>query len=64
VERWSRGEDLFTKKFVFIPVEKDMHWSLACFCNLDKIQVRSVYTAVCNLFMPSVHVHAVDRVSF
>ncbi|CAN0425074.1 unnamed protein product, partial [Ectocarpus sp. 13 AM-2016] len=52
VERWSRGEDLFTKKFVFIPVVNDMHWSLACFCNLDKIQVRSVYTAVCNLFMP------------
>ncbi|CAN0524277.1 unnamed protein product, partial [Ectocarpus sp. 12 AP-2014] len=29
VGRWSKGEDLFTKKFVFIPVVKDMHWSLA-----------------------------------
>ncbi|CAN0051352.1 unnamed protein product, partial [Ectocarpus fasciculatus] len=33
VKRWSGGQDLFTKKFAFIPVVMDMHWSLTCFCN-------------------------------
>ncbi|CAN0005747.1 unnamed protein product, partial [Ectocarpus fasciculatus] len=30
VERWSGGQDIFTKKFVFIPIAMTMHWSLTC----------------------------------
>ncbi|CAN0084189.1 unnamed protein product, partial [Ectocarpus fasciculatus] len=33
VERWSGGQDIFTKKFVFIPIAMTMHWSLTCLCN-------------------------------
>ncbi|CAN0435907.1 unnamed protein product, partial [Hapterophycus canaliculatus] len=38
VQHWTRNVDLFSKKFVFVPVVEDMHWSLACLCNLDKLE--------------------------
>eukprot|EP00903_Cladosiphon_okamuranus_P020870 g19165.t1 len=38
VQHWARNVDLFSKKFVFVPVVEDMHWSLACLCNLDKLK--------------------------
>ncbi|CAN0223242.1 unnamed protein product, partial [Ectocarpus fasciculatus] len=38
VQHWTRNVDLFKKKFVLVPVVEDMHWSLACLCNLDKLE--------------------------
>ncbi|CAM9679543.1 unnamed protein product, partial [Ectocarpus sp. 12 AP-2014] len=38
VKRWSRYVDLFSMKFVMVPVVEDAHWSLACLCNLDKLE--------------------------
>ncbi|CAM9925291.1 unnamed protein product, partial [Ectocarpus sp. 8 AP-2014] len=35
VKRWSRHVDLFSMKFVMVPVVEDEHWSLACLCNLE-----------------------------
>lgn len=40
VQHWSRNVDLFSKKFVFFPVVDNLHWSLACVANLDKLEVR------------------------
>lgn len=40
VQTWSSKVDLFCKKFVFVPVVEDMHWSLACVCNLHQLKVR------------------------
>ena len=33
VERWTRGVDVFAKKFLLVPVFKDQHWSLAIICH-------------------------------
>ncbi|CAN0374464.1 unnamed protein product, partial [Ectocarpus sp. 13 AM-2016] len=39
VGRWDKTVDLFTKKFVLVPVVQNDHWSLACLCNLDTVKV-------------------------
>ncbi|CAN0272400.1 unnamed protein product, partial [Scytosiphon promiscuus] len=46
VQRWARNVDIFSKKFVFVPVVEVLHWSLACVCNLDKLKVRSLVQCV------------------
>ena len=33
VERWTRGVDVFAKKFLLVPVVEDLHWSLAIVCH-------------------------------
>ena len=33
VERWTRGVDVFAKKFLLVPVVGDQHWSLAIVCQ-------------------------------
>ncbi|KAJ1457572.1 hypothetical protein M885DRAFT_515174 [Pelagophyceae sp. CCMP2097] len=33
VERWTRGIDIFAKKFVVVPIVRDLHWSLAIICH-------------------------------
>ena len=33
VERWTRGVDVFAKKFLLVPVFEDQHWSLAIICH-------------------------------
>ncbi|CBJ34276.1 SUMO deconjugating cysteine peptidase Ulp2 [Ectocarpus siliculosus] len=40
VQRWYGGVNIFTKKFVLVPVVEDLHWSLSCLCNLDQLQTR------------------------
>lgn len=47
VQYWTRNVDLFSKKFVFVPVVENMHWSLACIANLDNVKVR--YTILSHL---------------
>lgn len=37
--------DIFTKKFVLIPVVMNSHWSLAVLTNLDKLAVRGLPSA-------------------
>ena len=36
VKRWTRGVDIFDKDFLFIPVNQNVHWSLAVICNPGK----------------------------
>ena len=41
VRRWTSkngGVDLFSKKFVVIPINENFHWYLAVVVNLDKVQ--------------------------
>lgn len=45
VQHWTRNVDLFSKKFVLVPVVEDMHWSLAVLTNLHKLKVRFVVAA-------------------
>ncbi|CBJ32026.1 SUMO deconjugating cysteine peptidase Ulp2 [Ectocarpus siliculosus] len=40
VKRWSRHVDLFSMKFVMVPVVEDEHWRLACLCNLNKLEAK------------------------
>ncbi|CAN0088430.1 unnamed protein product, partial [Hapterophycus canaliculatus] len=42
VQGLARNVDIFSMKFVFVPVAGDMHWSLARLCNLDRLQVWSL----------------------
>lgn len=37
VQRWTRGVDLFTKEWIFIPVCYGMHWSLAVIVNSPQL---------------------------
>eukprot|EP00953_Heterococcus_sp_UTEX-ZZ885_P023458 12893-Heterococcus_DN1.PRE.1 len=37
VQRWSRNVDLFSSKFVFVPIAEHLHWSLAILCNLHAL---------------------------
>jgi hypothetical protein len=51
MERWTKNVDLFSRKYVFIPVCSNLHWSLALVCNkrdykggkLDDIQVSIIH---------------------
>ncbi|KAH8091598.1 hypothetical protein JL720_5908 [Aureococcus anophagefferens] len=33
VERWTRGVDVFSKKFLVVPIVEHLHWSLAIVCH-------------------------------
>lgn len=33
VAKWTRRIDVFAKKFLFVPICEDMHWTLAIICN-------------------------------
>jgi Ulp1 family protease len=37
VQRWSRNVNLFSSKFVFVPIAEHLHWSLAILCNLHAL---------------------------
>ena len=39
VEKWTKNIDIFQCKYLLIPVNKDIHWSLLIVCNPDKINV-------------------------
>ncbi|XP_078265642.1 sentrin-specific protease 7 isoform X2 [Rhinoraja longicauda] len=43
VKTWTRHVDIFTKDFIFMPVNEESHWYLAviCFPGLDKIVYES-----------------------
>jgi len=51
MEKWTKNVDLFSRKYVFIPVCSNLHWSLALVCNkrdykdgkLDDIQVSIIH---------------------
>jgi len=42
VERWTRGVDVFAKKFLLVPVVEDLHWSLAIVCHPGELAKRAV----------------------
>ena len=33
VERWTKNTDLFSKDFIFVPINEALHWSLAIICK-------------------------------
>ncbi|XP_067897054.1 sentrin-specific protease 7-like isoform X2 [Heterodontus francisci] len=47
VRTWTRHVDIFTKDFIFVPVNEESHWYLAviCFPALDKIVYESDLTS-------------------
>lgn len=41
VQKWTRrGVDIFTKKFVVVPINEATHWYVALICNLPALQRR------------------------
>ena len=42
VERWTRGVDVFAKKFLLVPVVADQHWSLAIVCHPGELAKRAI----------------------
>ncbi|XP_072369677.1 sentrin-specific protease 7-like isoform X1 [Scyliorhinus torazame] len=50
VRTWTRHVDIFTKDFVFVPVNEESHWYLAviCFPALDKIVYETDFTTETN----------------
>jgi Ulp1 family protease len=49
VARWTKKFNLFDKDFIFIPVNKSMHWSLAVIAYPGHIMVRN--------FSPTMSIH-------
>ena len=73
VARWTKKKNIniFEKKMIFIPVHKDLHWSLCVVCNPNQImhnltdqsidQPTSPYT--CLLFFDSLKIHTRKKLS-
>ncbi|GLD92214.1 hypothetical protein PINS_up000747 [Pythium insidiosum] len=40
VSRWTQKEDLFSKRFLFIPINDSCHWSIAVICNPNSAIIR------------------------
>lgn len=38
VSKWTQGVNIFEKKYLFIPINESMHWSLAVVCHLDQLR--------------------------
>eukprot|EP00613_Pedinella_sp_CCMP2098_P064502 CAMPEP_0171990266 /NCGR_PEP_ID=MMETSP0993-20121228/276834_1 /TAXON_ID=483369 /ORGANISM="non described non described, Strain CCMP2098" /LENGTH=842 /DNA_ID=CAMNT_0012643269 /DNA_START=24 /DNA_END=2549 /DNA_ORIENTATION=+ len=38
VARWTKDLDVFSKKFVLVPIVEHLHWSMAIVCNLDCLE--------------------------
>ena len=45
VEKWTKNVNIFKCKYLLIPVNKDIHWSLLIVCNPAKISVCADRTA-------------------
>uniref|UniRef100_A0A7S2ZEF4 Ubiquitin-like protease family profile domain-containing protein n=1 Tax=Rhodosorus marinus TaxID=101924 RepID=A0A7S2ZEF4_9RHOD len=37
VKRWTQEVDLFTKKYIFVPICRNSHWTLIVICNCGKL---------------------------
>ncbi|XP_030496698.2 ubiquitin-like-specific protease 1D isoform X1 [Cannabis sativa] len=35
LRRWWKGVNIFQKEYIFVPINEDLHWSLAIICNPD-----------------------------
>ena len=42
VERWTRGVDVFAKRFLLVPVLDQQHWSLAIVCHPGELAKRAI----------------------
>ncbi|KAF7191726.1 Ubiquitin-like-specific protease 2 [Pseudocercospora fuligena] len=38
VERWTKNVDLFTKPYIVVPINLNLHWFVAIICNLPNLQ--------------------------
>lgn len=36
VRKWTKGKDIFSADFIFVPVHDALHWSLAILCHVGK----------------------------
>ncbi|CAM9201167.1 unnamed protein product [Chrysoparadoxa australica] len=70
VQRWTKGAALFEKKFVFVPIVEDLHWSLSVICNLcefykdgnGQARCKADSPKPCVLFMDSLNSHKPRRI--
>lgn len=37
VERWTHGDEIFTKDYVVVPINEDCHWYVVIICNLPNL---------------------------
>lgn len=37
VERWTHGDEIFTKDYVIVPINEDCHWYVVIICNLPNL---------------------------
>ena len=70
VESWTakKGIDIFEKKIIFIPINKDLHWSLCVVVNPGSILSALNQTGKaddplsCLIFLDSLNMHSKNRV--
>jgi len=75
VVRWTKDLDIFSKKFVLVPIVEHLHWSMAFVCNLDCLEEFVRWRrqggraqsppprAPCVLFMDSLNMHTPSTVA-
>ncbi|CAM9497083.1 unnamed protein product, partial [Discosporangium mesarthrocarpum] len=70
VKSWTKNMDLFSKKFVLVPIAENLHWSMAVLVNLHKLKAfNGKYPTFeegeehpCMLFLDSLKMHRPGRV--
>uniref|UniRef100_G3PRV5 Ubiquitin-like protease family profile domain-containing protein n=1 Tax=Gasterosteus aculeatus TaxID=69293 RepID=G3PRV5_GASAC len=69
VKTWTRHVDIFTKDFLFVPVNQEAHWYLAvvCFPGLEDVQYQAfrwieAYSRPCILVMDSLKLSCHENV--
>ena len=45
IKRWTKTIDIFTKPYVVVPINIDLHWFVAIICNLPNLERDSVLEA-------------------
>ena len=78
VENWTKNVDIFAKRFIVVPVNESLHWSVAIICNPGAILKKTpqpvdedchisgedeAFLQPCILIMDSLNAHNKARVS-
>ena len=74
VERWTRGVDVFAKKFLLVPIVEHLHWSLAVVCHPGELARAASARASggepdasrprpCIVFMDSLRMHSAAKIA-
>lgn len=38
VQKWTRNVDIFTRKYIVVPINENAHWYVAIICNLNNLE--------------------------